>query len=103
MKIEILEDAELDLSNAVAFYESQSSGLGAYFIDSLMSDIESLQLFAGIHIQIEGCYRLLAHRYPYAVYYGMEEEIIYVYAVLDMRRDPSALRERLGQQYSTRS
>ena len=49
MKIEILDAAEQDLVAGYNFYESQSSGLGSYFLDSLFSDIDSLLLFAGIH------------------------------------------------------
>ena len=49
MKIKILEEAEQDLINGFRFYEAQNFGLGQYFLDSLFSDIDSLQLFAGIH------------------------------------------------------
>jgi len=49
MKIKILEDAEQDLLDGFLFYEAQNFGLGQYFLDSLFSDIDSLQLFAGIH------------------------------------------------------
>jgi hypothetical protein len=33
------------------FYEEQETGLGAYFLESLYSDIESLKLYVGIHRQ----------------------------------------------------
>ncbi len=49
MKIKILEEAGQDLIDGFTFYEAQESGLGDYFLDSLFSDIDSLQLFAGIH------------------------------------------------------
>ena len=49
MKIRILDSASLDLVEGFYFYENQLPGLGEYFIDSLFSDIDSLQLFAGIH------------------------------------------------------
>ena len=48
MKIEILDRAEVDLLDGYYFYESQQTGLGDYFLNSLYSDIESLQLYAGI-------------------------------------------------------
>jgi len=49
MKIKILESAKEDLRERFYFYESQKSGVGSYFLESLFSDIESLTLFAGIH------------------------------------------------------
>ena len=49
MKIRILPNAEKDLEIGADFYESQCDGLIAYFVSSLISDIESLKLYAGIH------------------------------------------------------
>ena len=50
MRIELLDSAEEDLLNGFKFYERQSKGLGDYFLDSLLSDIESLYLYAGTYV-----------------------------------------------------
>ena len=47
MKVEILDEAQNDLLDGFRFYENQSEGLGDYFLDSLFSDIDSLQIYAG--------------------------------------------------------
>lgn len=47
MKIEILDEAQEDLIQGFRFYESQEPGLGAYFLDCLFSDIDSLLVYAG--------------------------------------------------------
>ncbi|MEX2444783.1 MAG: hypothetical protein WD492_14350 [Alkalispirochaeta sp.] len=60
-----------------------------------MSDIDSPLLYAGIHQKVFGYYRLLAKRFPYAIYYLVEEEIVIVYRVLDLRRNPKFLRDSL--------
>jgi hypothetical protein len=88
MKIKILESAVQDLLQGHRFYEQQEKGLGGYFIDSLYSDIDSLQIFAGIHSVHFNKYRLLSKRFPFAVYYTVNDDIILVYAVLDCRQDP---------------
>ncbi len=49
MRIEILDSAEKDLLDGFKFYERQSKGLGNYFLESLFSNIYSLNLYAGIH------------------------------------------------------
>ena len=49
MKLRILDAASQDLIDGYRFYEKQEAGLGSYFLDSLFSDIDSLQLYAGIH------------------------------------------------------
>ena len=48
MRIRILKSAQEDLREGYWFYESQSAGLGDYFLDSLNSDIESLKIYAGV-------------------------------------------------------
>lgn len=96
MRIRILESAREDLKEGFYFYESQARGIGSYFLESLFSDIESLRLFAGIHDTHFGKYhRLLSRRFPFAVYYRIEEDEVRVYAVLDCRRDPAWIRNRL--------
>jgi hypothetical protein len=69
MTIDILDGAEKDLVEGFEFYERQLVGLGDYFLDSIFSDIESLQLYAGIHAVHFGYCRLLAKRFPFAIYY----------------------------------
>jgi plasmid stabilization system protein ParE len=95
MRVKILRSAVEDLHDGRAFYERQGEGLGAYFLDSLFSDIDSLVLYAGIHPKVHGYFRQLSHRFPYAVYYKMEPNLAVVYRVLDLRRDPARTRSSL--------
>jgi plasmid stabilization system protein ParE len=95
MTLVILPSAREDLAAGSDFYEKKEEGAGVYFLESLFSDIESLKLYAGIHRKVFGYHRLLSQRFPYAVYYSIEVEVIYVRAVLDCRRDPAWIRTRL--------
>ena len=95
MRIEILAEAEQDLLDGFRFYERQSEGVGNYFVDSILTDIESLHLYAGIHVLQFGYHRMLAKRFPFAIYYRAEKQVVRVYAVLDCRRDPAWIRDRL--------
>lgn len=97
MNVVVLEDAAADLESGRRFYESHQSGIGEYFIESLLSDLNSLNLYAGIHRNHFGFHRLLSKRFPFAVYYELEGETAFVYAVLDMRREPTWLRAELGR------
>jgi len=97
MRIKILYSAVEDLHSGRIFYEKQSLGLGEYFFDSLFSDIDSLALYAGIHQQVFGYHRLLSKRFPYAVYYTVENETAVVWRVLDLRRNPDRIRQALDQ------
>ncbi|MCL2105110.1 MAG: type II toxin-antitoxin system RelE/ParE family toxin [Kiritimatiellaeota bacterium] len=95
MKITILDEAEQDLLNGFTFYESQESGLGDYFLNTLFGDIDSLKLYAGIHSKVFGFHRLLSSRFPYAIYYSLHNETVFVIAVLDCRRNPVRAETRL--------
>jgi len=96
MKITILPSASRDIIDGFNFYENQQTGLGSYFVDSLFSDIDSLLIYYGIHSILYNSYhRMLAKRFPFAIYYSIDKDTIIVYAVLDCRRDPSWVRKRL--------
>ena len=98
MNIRILDRAEDDLIQGFAFYEEQEAGIGDYFLDSIASDIDSLRLYAGIHPgQFVRCQRLLSKRFPVAIYYTISDDTAWVHAVLDCRRDPAWIRQRLRE------
>ena len=96
MQIKLLDEAEKDIAVGVSFYESQSDGLGKYFLDSIISDIESLHIYAGIHIIISEYYRLLSKRFPFSIYYKIKDKTIYIYAILDCRKNPTWINKRLN-------
>jgi hypothetical protein len=69
VKIRILPSALEDLDRGRRFYARQRKSAGDYFLDSLFSDIDSLELYAGVHLKVFDFHRLLAKRFPFAVYY----------------------------------
>jgi len=77
------------------------AGVGRYFLDTLYSEIESLALNAGVHPQIfESYHRLLSRKFPWAVYYKIQDDRVLIYAVLDNRADPARTQQRLRVQES---
>ena len=98
MKLRILAAAEQDLNSSSDFYEGREAGLGAYFVDCLLSDIESLKVFAGVHAKRFGFHRMLSKRFPYSIYYDVIENEIVIFAIYGDRQSPelieSALRRR---------
>lgn len=96
MKVQIRPTALEDLSKGYRFYDMQELGVGAYFFDSVSADIDSLALYAGVHPKVFGYHRMLTRRFPYAVYYGFEKkEVVTVWRVLGLRRDPKSIRRSL--------
>lgn len=88
MNLRVLPSAVQDLHRGREFYARQSDSLGDYFLDSLFSDIDSLELYAGVHAKFFGYYRLLAKRFPFAIYYKIDGDMCIVWRVLDCRQNP---------------
>jgi len=97
MTLKVLRQAREDLLLGILFYNQQQEGLGNYFYGVLISDIESLQIYAGIHSKINNFYRALSKRFPYSIYYKIDDNFIKIYAVLDDRRDPKNIELRLEE------
>jgi hypothetical protein len=94
--IVILDDARNDLFDGKSFYDVQSLGVGDYFWDSLISDIESLYIHAGVHELHFNCFRMLSKRFPYAIYYQIKSDTIQVIAILPIKRDPNWICKRMN-------
>lgn len=96
MKIRILPPARFDLIDAYWFYEEREAELGDYFIESILMDIDSLALYAGIHAMHFGKHRMIAKKFPHSIFYLFDSKEIQIHAVLDNRRDPEWISERLN-------
>ncbi len=97
MNIVITLSAAEDIAEGFLYYEDKEFGLGHYFETSVLSDIRSLHLYAGLHeVWFERYFRKVCDTFPYALFYRIENEHVLVYAVLDLRRDPAWIRNRLN-------
>jgi hypothetical protein len=89
VEIRLLETAKEDLREGYWFYEEQSSGLGDYFLDCMQADVRSLHIFARVHATADGFYRMLGKRFPFAIYYLVNDEPVDVYATTSPKLPPS--------------
>jgi hypothetical protein len=88
MRLRLLRSAIEDPAEGKSFYDLQQPGVGDYFLESLFSDIEALELPAGVHPLHFGLHRSLASRFPHAIYYKLLDGEAVIFRVLDCRRDP---------------
>ena len=96
MALRISEDALQDLQLGSLFYEAQEPGLGDYFAACLRADLEGLKVSAGLHRIVYGDYhRLLSKVFPFGIFYTVESDCAIVWAVIDLRRDPAWIRQKL--------
>lgn len=94
-EVVVLKEVGNDLNEGREFYAQNGTSIGDYFWDSLISDIESLVIYAGVHERIHGLYRMFSKRFPYSIYYEIADNIAYVIAVLPMRRNPTWVIDKL--------
>jgi len=96
MRLQVLDAARDDLIAGFDFYEAREQGIGDHFLACLYSDVESLKIFGGIHRRVyKNLQRALSNRFPFAIYYTVENDSVIVRAILDCRRNPSWIRSRL--------
>ncbi len=93
----ILKEVIEDIKERKRFYDQIQMGIGDYFWDCIVADIESLLIFAGIHKKRNDLFQMLSKRFPYSIYYEIKEEIAYVVAVLPMRRNPVWIQKKLKE------
>jgi len=96
MRVKLSESALGDLIDGWRFYEEQDAGLGDYFEQSMLQELETLESTGGVHRLVHGRHRLICATFPYAVYYRMEPSgDASVLRILDCRRDPRWIRREL--------
>jgi hypothetical protein len=97
MNYEVVLDqaANLDLFNSFSWYEMQRTGLGYKFlphIKTILTTLESApELYPTVHKNIR---RALINRFPFGVFYIIENSSISIIAVLHDRRDPNLWKTR---------
>jgi plasmid stabilization system protein ParE len=97
MRIRFLEAAQLEVDDAVAWYDEREEYLGRDFLDELDRAIRRIKSFPLASTEIEpGIRRCLLARFPYGLIYGIDEDLIIVIAVSHLHREPRYWIDRLA-------
>ena len=88
--------SDADLEAAFEWYESEQPGLGFEFLDEVRAAYTRIldgpfkyqELRSGIR-------RALTRRFPYAIFFSIEDDLIIVLAILDTVRDPAEWQSRI--------
>jgi toxin ParE1/3/4 len=89
--------AETHLAAAYTWYETQVPGLGAAFLDSFDAALPMIRQFPeSCPIAFMDYRRTLLRRFPFGVFYVVEQEAIIIAAVFHLARDPREFRRELG-------
>jgi plasmid stabilization system protein ParE len=88
---------DLDIAAAFDWYEQEQAGVGREFLDELRATYDRVAEGPLKYPSLRsGIRRALVRRFPYAVYFAVEGEMIVMLAVLHVSRDPVEWQRRRG-------
>lgn len=87
--ISIRSDAEADITDAYQYYEDKAEGLGLEFLRAVEACLASIQRYPAMNAIIhKDIRRAILRRFPYGVFYRIEDRQITVVACFHASRDP---------------
>lgn len=91
----VRNEARRDVLEAHRWYRERSPRLGNRFRDALDATIERIrQNPLGYQVLFRELRRALLRRFPYAVFFRCQDDVVVVVAVLHTRRDPAVWQSR---------
>ena len=95
-ELSLLPEVEEDAFVGYRWYEERSSGLGDQFLEELYADIGGIPLNPLLYEVVrQRVRRRLLRRFPYAIYFSLEEDQILVLGVFHCARDPQVIGDEL--------
>ncbi|MFZ5450936.1 MAG: type II toxin-antitoxin system RelE/ParE family toxin [Thermodesulfobacteriota bacterium] len=96
MRIRFLEIAQIELDEAIHFYNNEASGLGDLFLTEILKSLERIAKFPrSWHPCSKRTRRCQTRRFPYGIIYQIRKEEILVVAIANLHRKPDYWRERI--------
>ena len=98
MRLIVRPEAEADIGDAYAWYESQQVGLGERFLAELSRCIAAIEQQPLQYQRVRAeARRALLRRFPYAVFFAADQDHVVILAAMHMARDPAAWQERVDR------
>ena len=89
MQLEILEHAKLEIDDGHDFYNLQQTHLGETFKLDVKNCIDRIIKLPTLYpLSVDNIRRSLLHRFPYSVFYAIEENKIIIISVAHQSRRP---------------
>ena len=89
MKLHILEVAALEISDAKEYYNLQQPRLGDSFKKDVQNAIDTILSFPQLYPEVsDSLRRCVLHRFPYTIFYSIEDGTIIILSVAHQRRKP---------------
>ncbi len=99
MKYEVIirPEAEDDLRDAFLWYEDKRTGLGYDFLLQVDAGICFINRNPEIHpAEYKGTRKHIIKRFPYKIFYFVEDEKIIIFGVIHSKRRPGLIKTRIN-------
>ncbi len=98
MNITFLEIAQIELDEAIEYYNYESSGLGDDFLTDVLKALDTIGQFPEAwHPCSKRARRCQTRRFPYGIIYQVREEEILVIAIANLHRQPEYWKDRVKE------
>jgi plasmid stabilization system protein ParE len=95
-KVIIRPEAQIDLKDAYFWYERQRTGLGKELVSHIDACLASVKRNPFSYpLKYKVVRRALVSRFPYGIFYLIEEQTIVVVAIFHAKRDPRVWQDRI--------
>ena len=95
MNFEFHPEADEEFVETIAYYEECEPGLGLDFAREVHTSIQNAFRYPAMWPEIdEEIRRCLVHRFPYGLLYSIEQDGIFILAVMHLHRDPDYWKHR---------
>ncbi len=89
MRLRYTRRAKHDVEFAFEWYEKQRRGLGFEFLDCIEIAIKGILTFPEMHQLCHSNFRrCVIRRFPFSIFYTIEDKEIVIHSVFDNRQDP---------------
>lgn len=96
MKVRLIFPANLELDEAVRYYDHQLPGLGFRFFQETSAAIERIRFMPEAWTKVgQRTRRCILKGFPYALLYVIEKEEILITAVAHLHREPEHYKDRI--------
>ena len=98
MKITFLDEAKIELNDAVDYYNAELPSLGDQFLTEVLSSLERITNFPNAWQQLSAnTRRCQTRRFPYGlIYSASSENEVLILSVSNLHRKPNHWKDRRG-------
>ena len=97
MKIRFLEIAQLELDDAIEYYNNEAAGLGDVFLTEVLKALDRIGEFPEAwHPCSKRTRRCQTRRFPYGIIYQTREREILIVAISNLHRNPEHWQDRIS-------